>query len=116
VHDLPVAGSVVGGPLREAGAVGVAGAREVGPVGADLVGELAVFGTPDGFGARVEGAEDVLDVVGVEGAENGLMEFVAGGSEVEAEAVDGGFAGGDLGFEPAPGGVGDEAVGGEVAG
>jgi hypothetical protein len=116
VHDLPVAWSVIGWPLREASAVGVADAREVGPVGADLVGELAVFGTPDGFGARVEGAEDVLDVVRVEGAEDGLMEFVAGGSEVEAEAVDGGFAGGYVRFEPAPGGVCDEAVAGVVAG
>ena len=59
----------VGGPVGEAGAVGVAGAGEVGPVAADLVGELAVFGTPDGLGAGVEGAEDVFDVVGVEGAE-----------------------------------------------
>src|SRR5580704_10350058 len=80
VHDLPLVCRVVGGPVGEAGAVGVAGAGEVGPVGADLVGELAVFGTPGGFGAGVEGAEDVFDVVGVEGAEDGFVVFVAGGA------------------------------------
>ena len=97
-------------------AVGVAGAGEVGPVGADLVGELAVFGTPGGFGAGVEGAEDVFDVVGVEGSEDGFVVFVAGGAEVETVAEDGGVAGGRLGFEPAPGGVVDEVVAGVVAG
>src|SRR6266851_5049914 len=120
VHDLPLgsffAGGVVGGPVGKAGAVGVAGAGEVGPVGADLFGELAVFGTPDGFGAGVEGAEDVFDVVGVEGAEERGVVFVAGGAEVEAVAEDGGVAGGCVGFEPAPGGVVDEAIAGVVAG
>src|SRR5947209_1320091 len=59
VHDLPLgslfADGAVGGPLGEAGGVGVAGAREVGPIGPHLVGQLAVFGTPDGLGAGVEG-------------------------------------------------------------
>ena len=77
---------LVDGPVGEAGAVGVAGAGEVGPVGADLVGELAVFGTPCGFGAGVECAEDVFDVVGVEGAEDGGVVFVAGGAEVEDDS------------------------------
>ena len=44
------------------------------------------------------------------------MVVVAGRAEVEEVAIDGGVAGGDLGFEPAPGGVGDEAVAGVVAG
>jgi hypothetical protein len=76
MHDLPLL-RLVDGPEGEVGAVGVAGAGEVGPVGADLVGELAVFGTPCGLGAGVESAEDVFDVVGVEGAEDGLVVFVA---------------------------------------
>ena len=42
------------------------------------------------------------------------MIFVAGAAEVKAVAVDGGLAGGDLRFKPGPGGVGDEAVAGEV--
>jgi hypothetical protein len=37
VHELPFGGRVVW-PRREAASVGVAGAGEVGPVGADLVG------------------------------------------------------------------------------
>src|SRR5258705_716476 len=109
VHDLPLL-RLVYRPVGEAGGVGVSGAGEVGPIGADLVGELAVFGTPDGLGAGVEGVEDVSDVVGVEGSEDGFVVFVAGGAEVEAVAVDGGAAGGRLGFEPAPSRVGDEAI------
>ena len=46
VHDLPVARRLVGGPVGEAGGVGVAGAGEVGPVLPHLVGEVAVFGAP----------------------------------------------------------------------
>ena len=80
---------LVGGPFGEAGTVGVAGAGEVGPVGADLVGEFTVFRTPDGLGAGVEGAEDVFDVVGVEGSEEGGVVFIAGRAEVEAVTVDG---------------------------
>src|ERR1700679_3379191 len=116
MHDLPLVCCVVGWPFGEAGVVGVAGGGEVGPIGADLVGELAVFGPPGGSDARVERAEDVLDVVGVEGADDRGMEFVAGGAEIEAVTVDMGFAGVDLGLQPAPGGEGDEAVAGEISG
>ncbi len=115
VHDLPVVFWSVEGPGGEVGAVGIAGAGEVGPVLLDLVGEGAVFGAPGGLGAVVEGAEDVLYVVGVEGSSGGGVELVAGGGEVETVAVDGGVAGFNLGFEPGPGGVSDEAVGDEIA-
>ena len=115
MHDLPVGGGPVGGPGGEVGSVGVAVASEVGPVLLHLVGEGAVLGTDGGLLAGVEGAEDVFDVVGVEGAGAGGVELVAGGCEVEAVTIDGGLAGLDLGFEPGPGGVGDEAVADEVA-
>src|ERR1700733_7707529 len=82
VHELPLGGGVVGGPDGKAGGVGVTGAGEVRPVGADEVGELAVFGAPGGLGAGVQGAEDVLDVVGMEGADEGGVVFVARGAEV----------------------------------
>ena len=116
MHDLVLVGRRAGGPVGQAGAVGVAGAGEVGPVLADLVGELAVFGAPDGLGAGVERAEDVLDVVGVEGSDGCGVVAVAGVAEGEEVAVDGRVAGLDLRLDPAPGGEGDEAVAGEVAG
>lgn len=43
------------------------------------------------------------------------MVAVAGGGEFEVVAVDGGCACFGVGFDPAPGGEGDEAVGGVVA-
>ena len=109
VHDLPLGGAV-GGPGGDFGTVGIAVAGEVGPVELHLFGEGAVFGADGGLLAGVEGTEDVFDVVGVEGAGAGGVELVGGGGEVEAVAVDGSDAGLDLGFEPGPGGVGDEAV------
>ena len=115
VHDLPVVLGAIGRPDGEVGGVGVAVAGEVGPVLLDLGGEGAVFGTDGGSLAGVEGAEDVFDVVGVEGAGVGVVEFVVGGGKVEAITVDGGFASFDLGFKPGPGGVGDEAVAEKVA-
>ena len=116
VHDLPVVFGAVGGPDGEVGGVGVAVAGEVGPVLLDFGRESAVFGTYGGLLAGVEGSEDVLDVVGVEGSDGCGMELVSSRAQVEAIAIDGGFTGLYLGFEPGPGGVGDEAVRDEVSG
>ena len=80
VHDLVVVGGVVGGPVgkRGVGGIGVAGAGEVGPVLLHQVGEGAVFGADGHSGAGVERAEDVFDVVGVEGAHGDGVVAVAG--------------------------------------
>ncbi len=67
-------------------------------------------------GTGVEGAEDVLDVVGVEGAHGCGVVLVAGVAECEEVAIDGRVAGLGLRLDPAPGGEGDEAVADEIAG
>ena len=54
-------------PRGQAGSVGVAGFGEVGPVAHHLFAQLAILGPPESAGAGVERAEDVLDVVRVEG-------------------------------------------------
>jgi len=64
---------VVPGPRGQAKAVGVAGFGEVGPISHHLLAQLAVFGADGLAGARVEGAEDVLDIVGVEGECAGVV-------------------------------------------
>src|SRR6185503_11595938 len=78
VHHLILVCRGAGGPLGQTRAVRVAGTGEVGPVLADLVGKFAVLGPPDRLGTGVEGAEDILDIVGVKSADGGGMVFVAG--------------------------------------
>ena len=51
----------------------------------------------------------------MKGADDGEVLLVAGRAEVEAVAIDRGAAGGDFGFQPAPGGEADEAVVGQIA-
>ncbi len=86
---------VPGRPLREAWAVRVAGLREVGPVGLDGVSELVV-----GFGegkpvehSILEGAEDVRDFEGVEGAELGFSFAGDGAIETIDESAMAGVGG-----------------------
>ena len=114
--DEGVAGVVVFGPVGDACAVGVAGFGEVGPVGHDLLAEGAVFGADVPAGASVESAEDVFDVVGVEGEGAGVI-FAGGGGELKVIAIDGGVGGGfALEFEPGPGAIGDELIAAEIDG
>ena len=115
MHDLPLACGVVGRPVGKIRAVGVAGAGEVGPVSADLLGQPPVFRTPDRFGPGVERVKDIFDLVGVEGAEDCEVILVTRGAQVEMVAIDRRFARRHLGFEPAPRGVGDEVIACEVA-
>ncbi len=91
MHHLPLIGligGVVGWPVGKAGAVRVAGPSEVGPVSADQRRQFAVFRTPYCAGTGIESAEDIFDVVGVEGPEEGGMVDVAGRAQVETVAED----------------------------
>ena len=58
---------VVAGPVRQAQAVGIARAREVGPVAHHLLAQPAVFRTPLRAVPGVKRAEYVLKIIGVEG-------------------------------------------------
>ena len=86
VHGLPLGGTV-DRPLGDAGAVGVAGSCKICPVELHFVREPAVFGTPESFGAGVEGAKHVLDIVRVKGSGGGSVVAVAGTSEREQVSI-----------------------------
>jgi len=86
VHNLPV-GGLVGGPRRQAGTVGVAGTGEVGPVLLDLGRKGAVFGPPNGLLTAVKGAENVLNVVGMERADPRRVKLVTRRNEVKSIAI-----------------------------
>lgn len=88
MHHLPLIGGVVSGPLGKAGAVRVAGAGEVGPVSADQRRQFAVFRTPYRAGTGIKSAEDIFDVVRVEGPEDGGVVDVPGRAEIETVAED----------------------------
>ena len=77
VHGLAAAGGI-GGPPGQAGAVGVAGLDEVGPVVGQLVGQVPV---PAGVGpfALGQGLEHVLVLGGVVGGGGGGGERGGGG-------------------------------------
>ncbi len=65
-HDLPVARGIVDGPVRHSAAVWISRTGKVSPEGLHQVGELVVLRPPHRSLARVQVAEDVLDLVGVE--------------------------------------------------
>ena len=113
--DQRIAVVVVLGPVRNALAVGVAVLGEVGPVGHHLFAQRAVFRPHVETGARVQRAEDVLDVVRVE-RKRAQVELAGSGRQLEMVAIDGRVSGLEMSLKPLPGGEGDESVAAEVDG
>src|SRR5271168_5060836 len=103
-----IAGSVFW-PFGKTCAVGVTATGEVCPVAHHLIAQLAVFRAPLGSGPRVEGTEDVLDVVGMEGERTG-MKFTRRSGKIKLVAVDIWVAGLAIDLHPLPGSIGDEAI------
>src|SRR6202046_4122975 len=111
VHHLIACVGVVFRPSGQAGTVGVAVLGEVAPIFSNKVGKLVVLGAPADLVFRVERAENEFDFGGVVGAGLfGTALRIFRVILVEAVAIDGGFAGFELGVDPSPGREGDEVV------
>src|ERR1700722_20265551 len=111
VHHLIACVGVVFRPSGQAGTVGVAVLGEVAPIFSNKVGKLVVLGAPADPVFRVERAEVEFDFVGaVVSALFGTALRIFGVILVEAVAIDGGFAGFELGVDPSPGREGNEVI------
>ena len=78
-------------PQRQPWSVGGAGFGEVGPVAHHLFAQLAILGAYGCSGARVQRAEDVLNVVGVEG-KRARMKLAGQRGQFKVVAIDGCFS------------------------
>src|ERR1700721_3769334 len=96
------AGVVVTWPCRLAGTVWVAGLGKVGPGGHHLIAQGAVFRAHRFAGPCVECAEDVFDVIRVEGECAGMI-LAGQRRQLKVIAIDGGLPRFAVTPTPAPG-------------
>ena len=82
-HDLPIARGAVGGPVRHSRTVRISASCKVGPESLHQIGKLVVLGPELCSLARVQVAEHVLNLIGVEGAGREGMERISRRRECE---------------------------------